>query len=288
MEPQPGGAWPGDPRMQDGAVRDLLGTLGAEILPFEARHFGQSYPHGNKIEALLAAPDDAPFVFFDTDTLVTGKLSEVPFDFAKPCASLRREGTWPEIQLYGPSYHALWKSLYDRFGLEFDSTIDTSQPDEYWQRYMYFNAGWFFAENAREFGQRFLDYALSIRDDPPDTLAAQELYPWLDQIVLPLVIHSFGGARRTIPEGLLDGSVTCHYRVFPLLYAREDDATVAALEEIAAPNKIKKVLKAYEPIKRMVYQNRGQKVRAMFDRDHLPLREQVIRNRIKKEKLWMR
>ncbi len=179
MEPQQGGAWHDDPRMKDDAVRDLLGTLGAEILPFEARHFGQGYPQGNKIEALLAAPDDAPFVFFDTDTLVTGKLSEVPFDFARPSASMRREGTWPEIQLYGPSYHDLWKSLYDRFGLEFESTIDTSQPEEYWERFLYFNAGWFFHENPREFGQRFLDYALSIRDDTPDTLAAQALYPWL-------------------------------------------------------------------------------------------------------------
>jgi hypothetical protein len=57
---------------------------------------------------------------------------------------------------------------------------------------------------------------------------------------------------------------------------------------VAAPNRIKKVLKQYEPIKRMVYQNRGQKVRALFDRDHLPRREQAIRNRIKKAGFWMR
>jgi len=29
-------------------------------------------------------------------------------------------------------------------------------------------------------------------------------------------------------------------------------------------------------------------VRALFDRDHLPRREQMIRNKIKREKLWMR
>jgi hypothetical protein len=288
MEPAPGGAWPEDPRMKDGAVRELLAALGAEILPFEARHFGQSYPQGNKIEALLALPEGEPFVFFDTDTLVTGKLSDVPFDFDRPCASLRREGTWPEVQLYGPGYHGIWKSLYDKFGLDIEPTIDDTQPEEYWQRFMYFNAGWFFHADPHAFGQRFLDYALAVRDDPPDALASQALYPWLDQIVLPLVIHSFGGARRTIPDGLLDGSVTCHYRVFPLLYARESDAVIAALEDIAAPNKIKKVLKGYEPIKRMVYQNRGEKVRALFDRAHLPLREQIIRNRIKKANLWMR
>ncbi len=54
------------------------------------------------------------------------------------------EGTWPETELYGPGYTGIWKSLYDRFGLEFESTLDLTQPDEYWRRYLYFNAGWFF------------------------------------------------------------------------------------------------------------------------------------------------
>ena len=51
---------------------------------------------------------------------------------------------------------------------------------------------------------------------------------------------------------------------------------------------LKKVLKGYEPIKRMIYQGRGQKVRALFDRDNLPRKEQAIRNRIKREGFWMR
>jgi hypothetical protein len=63
---------------------------------------------------------------------------------------------------------------------------------------------------------------------------------------------------------------------------------IEVLEEVAAPNWIKKVLKTYEPIKRMVYQGRGAKVRALFDQDNLPRREQVIRNRIKSNGLWMR
>ena len=38
----------------------------------------------------------------------------------------------------------------------------------------------------------------------------------------------------------------------------------------------------------MVYQGRGEKVRALFDRDALPRREQMIRNQIKKAGFWMR
>ncbi|CAN0518503.1 unnamed protein product, partial [Laminaria digitata] len=134
----------------------------------------------------------------------------------------------------------------------------------------------------------FLDYALSVRDDPPAELVCQSLDPWLDQVVLPLVIHRLGGGRDMLPKGLLDGEVSCHYRVLPLLYAREADRVVEVLEDITAPNRIKKVLKEYDSFKRMIYQGRGQKVRALFDRDDLPRREQAIRNKIKREGFWMR
>ena len=73
-----------------------------------------------------------------------------------------------------------------------------------------------------------------------------------------------------------------------LLYARAPDDTIAALERAAAPNKIKKVLKEHEPFKRMIYQGRGQKARALFDRGNLPRKERAIRNKLKSENLWMR
>ncbi|MGC3936482.1 hypothetical protein ACOTTU_01615 [Roseobacter sp. EG26] len=287
-EPQPGPLWPKDPRISDTAARDMLEQLGAEIIPFESQHFGAAYPYGNKIEMLKNLPENEPFVFFDTDTMITGDLCDVPFDFDHPGASLRCEGTWPKPELYGPGYSGLWRSLYDKFGLDFESSLDLSQPDDYWKRYLYFNAGYFFYNCPRKFGTLFETYALGIRDDPPQALCTQEMDPWLDQIALPLVIHALGGGRDALPDGLLDETISCHYRVFPLLYARESDAVIDLLEEVCAPNKIKKVLKSYEPIKRMVYQGRGAKVRALFDRDHLPRREAAIRNRIKSAGFWMR
>ena len=287
-EPQPGPRWSFDPRAQDPQVRELLDELGADIVPFENREFGENYPQGNKIEALGVLPAGEPFVFFDTDTLHLGPLSEVPFDFARPSASMKREGTWPTIELYGPGYAATWRSLYEKFGLDYESSLDLSQPDEYWERYLYFNAGWFFHADPEVFGARFRDYAVAIRDDPPPELICQPLYPWLDQIALPLVIHSLGGGRDTLPRGLLDGRITCHWRILPLAYARESDDTIATLEEVSAPNRIKKVLKGHEPFKRMIFQGRGQKVRDLFDRNDLPRKEQQIRNTIKRNNLWMR
>ena len=287
-EPQPGPLWPNDPRIKNDEVRAALADLGAEIIPFESRHFGNIYPYGNKIEMLSALPKGEPFIFFDTDTLVTGDLMSVPFDFDRPTASLRREGTWPQPQIYGPGYTGLWKSLYDKFGLDFESSLDLEQPDEYWRRYLYFNAGFFFFRCPHEFGARFLEYALAIRDTPPVELCCQSFDPWLDQVALPLVIHSLGGGRDTLPVGMLDGDISCHYRFLPLLYARESTLAIEVLETVTAPNKLKKVLKGYDAIKRIVFQGRGEKVRALFDQENLPRKEQAIRNRIKSEGFWMR
>jgi hypothetical protein len=286
-EPQPGPLWRDDPRMDDPAARAFLTENGAEILPFASTVFGQSYPYGNKIEALAALPP-GPFLFLDTDTLILSDLAAVPFDFDRPAASMRREGTWPSIELYGPGYAAIWTSLYDKFALEFATSLDLSQPDEYWQRYLYFNAGWFFAADPISFGARFLHFARTVRDDRPKALELQELNPWLDQIVLPLVVHSFGGGRPGPELAGLDGDVTCHYRTLPLLYARESDAAVAVLEAVASPNAVKKVLKTYEPFRRMLYHGKGAEARALFDRANLPPREQMIRNRLKAEGLWLR
>ncbi|MFP7571566.1 hypothetical protein [Marivita sp. S2033] len=286
-EPQPGALWNTDPTIRPEPLREMIEAQGATILPFENRQFGSDYPYGNKIEALFALPKGEPFVFFDTDTLITGELGDVPFDFSKPGASLRVEGTWPQLELYGPGYGEIWKSLYDRFDLDFQSSLDLDQPDEYWRRYLYFNAGFFYYQCPHEFGQLFLDMALSIQQDPPEPLICQPLKPWLDQIALSLVIHKLGGGRDALAPGYLDGKTSVHYRNMPLLYARESDGVVDLLERIAAPNQVKKLLKGYEPFKRMIYQNRGHKVRALFDRDHLPSREQPIRQQIKKNGFWM-
>ena len=284
-EPRPEGAWAGhDTRVGDD-TRALLDSLGAEITPFTARHFGAAYPYGNKIEALSVLPEGQPFVFFDTDTLICGPLDQMPFG-PRPAASMRREGTWPQPPLYGPGYGAIWKALYDRFGLDFASSLDLSQPDEHWERYLYFNAGWFFGPDPRVFGQRFLDWALSVRDDPPEELACQSLDPWLDQAVLPLVIHSLGGTRPGPDLAGLDGAITCHYRNLPLLYARESDRVLEVLESATAPNRIKKQLKDWEPAKKLIFQGKGRdKVRQLFA-GGLPSREKPIRQTLKKNGWW--
>lgn len=286
-EPQPGPNWDHDPRITDPAMRATLTELGATFLPFDSTVFGSSYPQGNKIEALAALPD-APFLFLDTDTLVTGPLDTLGFDFSRPAGSMRREGTWPVMELYGPTYAEIWSSLYGRFGLDYAASLDMSQPAEYWQRHLYFNAGWFFHQSPHAFGARFLHYAQDIRDNRPEVLVCQEIYPWLDQIALPLVIQSFGGGRPGPELGGLDGLVSCHYRNLPLLYARESDLAVEVLEAVATRQDLRRILRDWPQAKMMIYQNKGRRARALFDRADLPHREQIIRNTLKREGLWLR
>ena len=282
-----GEKWGSQHHLPEGALKERLLELGAEIIPYEAKHFGPEYPNGNKIEALSVLPA-GPFLFLDTDTIVTGDLAKVPFDFNKPAASLRREGTWPTIEPYGPGYTQTWKSLYDKFGLDFESSLDLSQPDEYWRRYLYLNAGWFFGADAPAFGERLLHYALQIRDHRPEALECQEIYPWLDQIALALCLHSFGGGRPDASLKGPDGDITCHYRTIPMLYARESDEAVALLEEIAKAKENRRILRDWPQIKKMVYLNGGRKARALFDRADLPRREQTIRSALRREGLWLR
>lgn len=287
-EPQPVTKWEGQQTLISDPVRQVLERLGAQIVPFTAAHFGAAYPYGNKIEALSVLPANQPFLFLDTDTLITGPIDRIAFDFDRPSASMRREGTWPKPPIYGPGFGQIWRSLYDRFGVEFDSSLDLSQPDEHWERYLYFNAGWFFGADPAEFGRRFLDWAVAIRDQPGDELACQSLDPWLDQVVLPLVVHSLGGGRPGSELAGLDGDMTCHYRNLPLLYARERDAVVDCLEQAVAPNWIKKCLRDWEPARKLIYQDKGrEKVRPMFDRDALPSKEQPLRNALKSKGWWL-
>ena len=290
-EPQAGPLWPNDPTLK-GPVREALLELGAEIIPFHSVHFGAEYPYGNKIEMLTALPKGEPFVFFDTDTLVTGDLLSVPFDFERPSASLRREGTWPLPPLYGPGFTGIWKALYERFGLDFESSLDTSEPDEYWRRYLYFNAGFFYYKCPHAFGEKLF---LELRGGHCASDAPHANWPVRNNGPMagpggPAAGDPCTGRRSRHPARRASWTVpsACHYRLFPMLYAREGDHVVDTLEAVVAPNKIKKVLKGYDTIKRMIYQGRGEKVRALFDRENLPRREQAIRNKIKSEGFWMR
>ena len=286
VEPQPGPLWDDDPRISD-AIRETLDKFDVQIIPLDNKHFGQSYPHGNKIEALRVLPTDMPFLFLDTDTLVLDDLAKVPFDFDRPTASMKREGTWPKPTPNGPALHDIWKSLFDRFNLDFATSLDPLRPSDDWEKYLYFNAGFFYARSPEIFGTLYETMALEILKNPPKELDGQKMYPWLDQIALPLVIHKQGGGRNTLPTGLMDGKITCHYRTLPLLYAREDQRVVDLLEQLAHSPELKPLLREYLPFERLVFEGEGGKLRGKLQGREWN-DEKELRKEIKRLGLWIR
>ena len=183
-------------------ARDLIAELGAEFIAFNNKIFGESYPSGNKTECLTAIPNDNTFLFFDSDTLILDELCNVPFDFSRPTASLRRTATWPQPLGQGDHYADIWKDCYDICGVDYTSSLDEQFFAQDWRRYLYFNASFFFYENPTKFGARFLEFAQRIKNSTRPRITRQSLDPWLDQVVLPMVIHSFGGEDTHL---LMDG-----------------------------------------------------------------------------------
>jgi len=180
----------------------LIAELGAEFIAFDNKIFGESYPYGNKIECLKAIPNDKPFLFFDSDTLILDELCDVPFDFSRPTASLRRTATWPQPLGPGHHYADIWKDCYDICGVDYTSSLDEQFSAQDWRRYLYFNASFFFYESPTKFGARFLEFAQKIKNSTRPRITRQSLDPWLDQVVLPMVIHSFGGGKTHTCPGM--------------------------------------------------------------------------------------
>ena len=158
---------PQETSFQSGHLYDLLTQQGVTFIRFENCEFGLAYPYGNKIEALEAISVGEPFVFFESDTLTAGNLAEVPFDFFRPSGSLRREATWSKVIDGGPDYYSIWKSLYDRFGLNFDTSLNQKYPMSDWRHYLYFIAGFFYYRCPKIFEQLFREYAVEIRNCRP-------------------------------------------------------------------------------------------------------------------------
>ena len=278
MEPS-GPLWPKDPSIGPEA-RGALERCGAQIVRFENRHFGAAYPHGNKIEG-LAATVNGPTLFLDSDTLVMDRIGDVPF--TQPTASLHRTATWPKPG----TEPAVWPALYERFGIDIGPTLDTTYPPEDWRRYLYLNAGWIFVPD-RAFAQTWSRIAAEVWRDPGPALEGQSLTPWLDQATLPLALAAHGGGRPDASLAGMDTEVTRHWRVLALLYAQMPDAVVDRLEELAALPWLKKALRMEEAFRKMVYQGRGAKARALYGPGNVPYDPGALRKALKAAGLWIR
>ena len=205
--------WKTDPGLDDVELVEAFRRYDCEITPFDNADFGSRYPHSNKFYAILSLPADEPFMFLDSDTIVAGSM-RADIDFARPV--LRpAQSTWPVKRRGSPSIGAIWRSLYDFFGLDPAPYFDAERGDKKHQCYPYYNAGLMYYERSGIFGSTMLQMAKRLWRKQPDALRRQPLNPWLDQIVLPLVLAKFGVPR--IERRDLLYKPTLHYRVPALL-----------------------------------------------------------------------
>ncbi|WP_420392775.1 hypothetical protein [Acuticoccus sp.] len=239
--PEPGPGWPDDPRPGP-ATLGYLAERGVATRSFVNADFGARYPHSNKMYALAkcAAPSA---LFLDTDTFfvrpIARRLSARAF-------YLRRGGqTFPNRET-GHSAEAIWTALYDKFGATPVAPARRGRnalPGQF----PYYNAGAIGAPDPAGFGRTFLDTALAIERDPPPELAGQKLFPWLDQIALPIAIARVGGTVRRFDDGINrsgtgKGVALWHYHYLPRLVFEGGPAFGKAVTRVLADPAVREAL----------------------------------------------
>ena len=87
----------------------------------------------------------------------------------------------------------------------------------------------------------------------------------------------------------LDGWASCHYRNLSLLYARESDAVIALIEELAADPRIAPLLAGDEAMQRLVVMGEGRsRIRPLFAGEDPAPQEKAARQRLRRAELWFR
>jgi hypothetical protein len=192
--------WQTDPRISDLDLIDAFHKYGCAIKIFENADFGSNYPHSNKFYAMLSLPGSEPFVFLDSDVILTGPLHPERLDFARP-ALRPAESTWPRHDRRGRgsgdprTIGEVWRSLYEFFDLDPSPYFDSDRGENRHQCFPYYNAGFIYYTGPEPLAGAMLEMAKRLWTERPPALGSQPLTPWLDQIVLPLALARLGVPR---------------------------------------------------------------------------------------------
>lgn len=276
--------WPDPPRS---TLREVFLSKGITLIDFECHHFGERYPHGNKIEALFHLPAKAPFVFFDTDTLLRAPLPEGHMPWA---ASLRRQDTWPNLTITDHSRHAIWQAVYDAAQIDFDAAQNKSHAVNDFERYPYFNAGVVMGPCPHRLADIWLETALAVEASQHPALISQPKRPWLDQIALGPTIAALGGLSD---EGLkiahhIDQKASWHYRRLILALAMAEGAALDHMKICAQSADIKPYLENHEAPRRFLLSPEGERLRAKLYPELHSSEEVFVRQALKSKGLWIR
>lgn len=210
--PKNSALWEQDPAIDDVEMLDAFKRYDCELVSFDNADFGSSYPISNKFYSILSLPPNERFLFLDSDTLLVAPMRPDSFNFSEPGLTDAMPN-WP-VARDGYTIAEIWESLYTLFGLDASAYFDPERGVNEHQCYPYYQGNVMFYERAGAFGREMLEMAKQLWREQPKPVQKQKLKPWLDQIVLPLVLAKLGAPRRKKSDSFRDVIVHYQYTIF--------------------------------------------------------------------------
>ena len=186
----------------------------------------------------MSLPPSEPFLFLDSDIILTGRIEPRHFDFVRPGLTPAMPN-WPIPKRSNCTIAEIWESLYRYFDLDPSGYFDRSLGANTHQCYPYYQGNVIYSANAGRFGSLMLDMAKRLWAEQPEPVRRQKLTPWLDQIVLPLVLAGLGIARKAQPDPCRE--IIMHYQ-YPLFLAVRNVEAMKCFEELRKDPVLESVL----------------------------------------------
>jgi|GEM_PF-3951485 len=196
--PEPSPLWPTNPEPSRQAIESLL-SCGVSVTSFGNADYGATYPISNKIYAIRKVGRTARDVFFiDSDCLFLGEVETLiggtPGPTGNTLGACTAERSFPrKSKTY--SDRDIWGAIYRKFGIDPDAAVGGDGAATEGGAFPYFNAGALFIRNAAAFCDLWLRVALEIDKRDIPELDGQKIYPFLDQISLPVAM-ALGGWKH--------------------------------------------------------------------------------------------
>jgi hypothetical protein len=202
--------WENNPEITDADLIAAFKRYDCEITPFDNTDFGSDYPHANKFYAIGSLPPDEPFLFLDSDSVVVSPIRPRHLNLSEP--ALKSGGpSWPVKADDGRSVGEVWRSLYEFFDIDPAPWRDPELGDDEHRVYPYYNAGIVYYEQAGRFADLWLEMAKRVWLKRPLAIVNQPIKPWLDQIVLPILLAKLGVPAGRDPDPIHKAVVHYHF-----------------------------------------------------------------------------
>lgn len=265
-------------------IQAKLKDLGANLKHGPSHKLGEDLWQSTSILSLKEI-DARPFVCMDPGTVV---FRPQQFENVTRFASRSFAAGWPVEHLYGAGRRDIWAALAELAEVDLDQLVNATEHPAAAKHWPAFDGALICGDDAQSFGETFYVLAKQILQNPPEVLATQEYRKALRQIILPLVFAKLGGQQSEC------GPVESHFNgCFPssrlaYLYTAAPEPVLDHLEASVSPNPIKKLLKNYEPAKKLIYQQKGRELRDRFYDPNGQDPNRLIKRLKRQTKWWVR